>query len=462
MLDKNTIHHVHCIGIGGIGVGGIAEFLLKQGFQVSGSDKSENKITKHLEELGAKIYIGHAAEHIDHADVVVYSSAIKLDNPEYVAAKNKRIHLLQRAEMLAELMSDSRNILVSGTHGKTTTTSLVSALLVNADMDPSFMIGGKLNGMQGPAHLGQGEYFVAEADESDASFLSLHPEITIVNNIEPDHMETYHGNFSELTDTFLKFLRKIPVRGLAILGIDDPATRALLPEVQRKYVTFGFSKDADIRATNFYQEGLTSRFTAERVGKPDLSVELNLPGKHNVLNALAMICVGDHLKISDAVIQQTLKTFAGVGRRFHAVGEMTLPKNGKALIIDDYGHHPGAIRVTLEAARLAFPDRRIVLVFQPHRYTRTHDLMQEFAEALSLADTLVLLEVFSAGETFIAGADGKSLCAAVEKIGKIKPVFVSKIDELPATLQTHLRDQDVAILQGAGDIGTLPSKLIQL
>ncbi len=457
MLNKN-IKKIHCIGVGGIGVSGIAEFLLHKGYEVSGSDKMASKITQRLQSLGITVYLDHAAPHIQDADLVVYSSAVHSDNPELAAAKKAGIPMMQRAEMLAELMRDFKGIAISGTHGKTTTTSLIAAVLQEAGLDPSFMIGGYMNHRLSPMHLGLGDYFVAEADESDASFLSLSPEIAIVNNIEVDHMETYGGDFKQLTETFARFLHKLPKTGLAILGADDSVVMSLIPELHCAHLSFGFSEKADMRAIQFEQKGMQSHFVLRRANSPDVSLTLNLPGKHNVLNALAAIAVAHHIGISDATLRIALLNFSGVGRRFHALGELRLPK-GSALIIDDYGHHPGAIAATLEAARLVWPHRRVVLAFQPHRYSRTQDLMQEFATVLSTADALLLLEIYSAGEAKIPGVSGQALASAIEKIGKVKPIFVPQLDQLPEILQSVLHNEDILILQGAGDIGLMAQQL---
>lgn len=459
MLNKN-IHKIHCIGVGGIGVSGIAEFLLNKGYEVSGSDKVESKITKRLCDLGVKLYLTHEAQHINGVDLVVYSSAIHPDNPELVAAKAAGIPLLQRAEMLAELMRDSKGIAVSGTHGKTTTTSLIAAILLEGALDPSFMIGGQINNRTSPMYLGQGDYFIAEADESDASFLFLSPKIIVVTNIEVDHMETYGGDFNQLKQTFLRFLHALPATGFAILGADDPAVMELAPHLQCAYTTFGFSDQALYRATEFRAQGMQSTFTVTRPNKMPLRVCLSIPGRHNVLNALAAIAAADQTGVSDEALLNALAHFSGVGRRFHARGELKL-KAGEALIIDDYGHHPAAIIATLEAARSIWPHRRIVLAFQPHRYSRTQDLMPEFATAISRADLALCLEIYSAGEAPIPGVTGKTLAETVEKLGKLKPIFVPKLDQLPEVLQNVLQDQDILLLQGAGDIGLMALQLSQ-
>lgn len=458
MLDRKSIKHIHCIGIGGIGVGGIAQFLLKQGFKVSGSDKKTNKVTQKLEQLGATIYQHHHPDNIGDADLVVYSSAVSADNPELLEAKKIGIHLLQRAELLAELMTDSRSIVISGTHGKTTTTSLVAAILVQAKLDPSFMIGGNLNSMQASTELGTGEFFISEADESDASFLFFHPEIAVVNNIEPDHMATYNNDFSLLTKAFKQFLGRIVPGGVAILCADDPIVNKVAENIDVPTLTFGLNAGADIRANNIQAEQMQTVLEVVRPGKALLPIRLNLPGKHNVLNALAAIAVATHLGIEDEVIQAALTGFSGVGRRFNILGEHALA-TGSVTVVDDYGHHPTAIRRTLETAKEVWPTRRIVLAFQPHRYSRTHDLFQEFSDELKKADQLILLDVFSAGEQVISGATGADLCASIEQEKQIE--FVSDIADLIKVLPRVLRPNDILILQGAGDIGAIGESLVQ-
>lgn len=458
-LEMGRIRHIHFIGIGGAGMAGIAEVLLSQGYRVSGSDLVNNALTKRLHSLGAEIYIGHTAANIKNADVVVRSSAVDVNNLELKAAIEARLPVVPRAEMLGELMRFRYGIAIAGTHGKTTTTSLVTSILTEEGVDPTFVIGGKLNSAGSNARLGTSRYLVAEADESDASFLYLKPMISIVTNIDEDHMGTYHNNFDELKQAFIKFLHRLPFYGLAVLCNDDPVVKELLPKVSRPYVTYGFSEDADFRATSITRQGMKTRFIAERPDGNKLEVTLNLPGKHNVLNALSAIAVATELKVSDRAIQHALANFAGIGRRFQVYGDFKLAKGGNVTLVDDYGHHPREIAATLEAARQGWTDRRIVMVYQPHRYTRTRDLFKDFCEVLSLPDALVLLDVYSAGEKPIEGADGASLAAAIRKQGKIDPVFVNQHQQLAEKLQAILQPNDVLLMQGAGNIGALASTL---
>ena len=459
ILDNQSIRTVHCVGIGGIGVSGIAEILLQKGYQVSGSDVSKNPIITRLQKLGATISQGHMPDNVQHADLVVYSSAITPDNPELQAAKIAGIPLISRGQLLAELMHAHCGIAVSGTHGKTTTTGLLAQIFMLADMDPTYFIGGKIQDQDSTVRLGKGEYFIAEADESDASFLCMSPKIIVVTNIEPDHLENYDGDFHCLKQSFLDFIQKLPEDGVVILGIDNPIIRELLPKISRRVVTFGFCEEADVSVLDFKQKGLRSHFHVKR---PDdlspLSLQLNLPGQHNVLNALAAIAVAHEVGIGDASLLQALSEFPGVSRRFHAHGEIKV-KGGKALLFDDYGHHPSAIEATLVVARQVWPDRRIVLVFQPHRYSRTRDLLQEFAKVLSTPDMLVLLDVYSAGEQAIAGCNGRILCDAIIQQGKITPIFVPEFEQLPTVLADVLRADDIVLLQGAGSIGTMAETL---
>lgn len=461
LSDKN-IKHVHCMGIGGIGVSAIAEILLRQGYQVSGSDIAENKNVTRLEKLGAEIVLGHQKTNIQNADLAVYSSAIAKDNPEYMAAKNAGIPLLQRGQILAELMRPYCGIAVAGAHGKTTTTGMIAYTLLAGGIDPSFAVGGILNDIDSPVHLGKGRYFVAEADESDASLLFMDPNIVVVTNIDADHLETYGGNFNRLKQTFVEFLAKLPVNGTAILCIDDPNVRELISALHCKVITYGFDSDADFSAHDFFQEGLQSHFKVKRPDRSSsLTIALNMPGKHNVLNALATIAVAHCAQLSDDSLLKSLASFPGVGRRFQCHGEM-LVNDGRAVVIEDYGHHPNEVKATLIAAHQVYPERRIVLVFQPHRYTRTRDLMNDFSQALSEADVLVLLEIYSAGEQPISGIDGAALCRMIEKISNNKPIFVSDLNSLPDVLQKTLRNDDIVILQGAGSVGTMAVTLAQL
>lgn len=454
------IQHIHFVGIGGAGMGGIAEVLLTEGYRISGSDLHENSVTSRLKSLGAQITIGHHPANIQGSDAVVCSTAIPEDNPELIAARQARIPVVPRALMLAELMRFRYGIAVAGTHGKTTTTSLVSSLLAEGGLDPTFVIGGLLNSVGSNARLGASRYLVAEADESDASFLYLQPMIAIVTNIDADHMGTYQGDFTSLKQTFLKFLHHLPFYGLAVLCIDDPVVREIIPELSRPFITYGFSEDADWRAENFSQQCIQTYFTVARGnGHPKFDVKLNLAGRHNVLNALAASAVATELGVDTAAICRGLEKFSGVGRRFQIHGEIVIG-DANVLLIDDYGHHPREITATLQAARAAWPDRRLVMAYQPHRYTRTRDLFEDFATVLSEVDALVLLDVYPAGEAFIAGADGRSLCRNIRQRGRIDPIFVKDCTVLPDALSNVLQAGDVLLLQGAGDIGGVAQILI--
>ncbi|MEW6354411.1 MAG: UDP-N-acetylmuramate--L-alanine ligase [Pseudomonadota bacterium] len=454
---------IHFVGVGGAGMGGIAEVLLNLGYRVSGSDLHENSVTRRLHELGAEIFIGHDTAHVAHADVVVVSTAIGADNPEVAAARAQRIPVVPRAEMLAELMRFRYGIAVAGTHGKTTTTSLTASLLAEGGLDPTFVIGGRLNSAGAHARLGAGQYLVAEADESDASFLYLQPMIAVVTNIDADHMDTYGGDFNKLRQTFVEFLHHLPFYGLAVLCLDDPVVREILPQVTRPVLTYGLSADADLRATRIRQEKACTHFTIARPGAPDwLHVTLNLPGQHNVLNALAACAVAHQAGVADDAIQRGLASFLGIARRFQMYGEIATSA-GPVLLIDDYGHHPREIAATFQAIRAGWPQRRLVVAFQPHRYTRTRDLFEDFAGILTNADVLLLLDVYAAGEAPIASADGRTLCRAIRARGKLDPVFVAGAADLPATLPDILQAGDILLTLGAGDIGavaaTLPQRL---
>lgn len=460
MFEMGHIKHVHFVGIGGVGMAGIAEVLLRQGYTVSGSDLSDNALTQWLRVMGAIIYRGHEARNIEHADVIVRSSAVDMTNPELVAAKEARIPVVARAEMLGELMRFRYGIAVSGTHGKTTTTSLVTSILAEAGLDPTFVIGGRLNSVGSNARLGRGHYLVAEADKSDASFLYLKPMISIVTNIDEDHMGTYENNFERLKLTFKKFIHRLPFYGLAILCIDDPVVRELLPSLSRPIITYGMSEDADFRTLSYQQDGMRTQFLVERPkGQPPLSITLNIPGRHNVLNALAAIAVASELKVQDRAIVEALEHFAGIGRRFQVLGDFNLSKGRQVTLVDDYGHHPREIAATLQAARESWPDRRLVMVYQPHRYTRTRDLFGAFCDVLSLPDQLLLLDVYSAGEPFIEGADGLSLLSEIKKRGPSNPIFVDKHDRLPTIFEDELQHGDILLMQGAGNIGALAARL---
>lgn len=454
------IRHIHFVGIGGAGMGGIAEVLLNQGYQITGSDSAENNITRRLSRLGAKIKRGHAAENIAQADVVVRSSAIPDDNIEITAAQQCRIPVVPRANMLGELMRFRYGIAIAGTHGKTTTTSLITSLLAEGGLDPTFVIGGLLNSAGTNARLGASRYFIAEADESDASFLHLQPMIAVVTNIDADHMGTYGGDFARLRQTFIDFLHHLPFYGLAVLCDDDPVVRETLQNISRPVKTYGFEPHCDTYAYETNQIGVRTHFKVHRNGiKDDLNITLNLPGRHNILNALAAITVATEVGVNDESIATGLVQFAGVGRRFQIHGELNLG-SGKILVVDDYGHHPREIAATLQAIRSAWPERRVVMAFQPHRYTRTHDLFEDFAQVLSDVDVLLLLEVYAAGEKPIVGADGRTLSRAIRKRGRTDPIFIPSVNELSETFPNILKEGDVLVLQGAGDIGSVAAKLV--
>ncbi len=454
------IRRIHLVGIGGSGMGGIAEVLINLGYAVSGSDLRENSVTRRLAGLGAELFVGHRASQVTGCDVVVVSSAVDPGNPEIVAARQRRVPVVQRAEMLAELMRFRHGIAVAGTHGKTTTTSLTASLLAEAGLDPTFVVGGLLNSTGSNARLGAGRFLVAEADESDASFLLLQPMMAVVTNIDADHLGSYGGDFSRLRAAFLEFLHHLPFYGLAVLCADDPQVRALLPEVGRPLLTYGTGADCDLRAEDIHYQGLRSIF---RVVLPETSgsfeVTLNLPGRHSVLNALAAVGVAHELGVPVAAMQAALASFEGVGRRFQQYPPLRLPGGGEAIFIDDYGHHPREVEVVIAAMRGAWPKRRLVLVFQPHRYTRTRDLLDDFARVLARADVLLLTEVYGAGEPVVAGADGRALARAIRARGEIDPVFVGELDDLPALLANQLRDGDLLLTMGAGDIGKAAADL---
>ena len=448
------IHRAHFVGIGGSGMGGIAEVLLNLGYGVQGSDIKANAVTRRLEQLGARVLIGHDAGHIEGADVVVVSTAINRDNPEVAAALDARIPVVPRAEMLGELMRFRYAIAVAGTHGKTTTTSLVASVLAEGGEDPTFVIGGRLKSAGSNARLGAGRFLVAEADESDASFLHLQPMMAIVTNIDNDHLGTHGGDFQKLRQSFLEFLHNLPFYGLAVLCIDDAQLSTLLPQVGRPVVSYGLSESADVRAVDIRRDGPRTSFRVLRKGRDPLDITVNLPGMHNVLNSLAAIAVATDLSIPDAAIQRGLAGFQGIDRRLQVVGELRLDsgEGGEIVIVDDYGHHPTEIAATLDALRQAYAGRRIVLVFQPHRFTRTRDLMDDFARVLSEADTLLVTEVYPAGEAAIEGADGRAMCRAIRGRGKVEPVFVPQVEEIAASLSGLLRPGDVIAMMGAGTI----------
>ena len=457
--SMRRIHRAHFVGIGGAGMGGIAEVLLNLGYQVSGSDLRENAVTRRLAGLGARILIGHDASHVDGCDVVVVSSAVNEQNPEVKAAREQRIPVVPRAEMLAEIMRFRYGIAVAGTHGKTTTTSLVASLLAEAGLDPTFVIGGLLNSANSHARLGSGRYLVAEADESDASFLYLQPMLAVVTNIDADHLSTYEGDFQRLRQTFVEFLHHLPFYGLAVLCMDDPNVRDVLPEITRQVRTYGIeAEDADIRAVNLRQDGVQMHFDIHQDEHEPLAVVLNLPGRHNVLNALAAVAVARELEVDDQSVQHALETFAGIGRRFQLNGELAVA-DGSVLFIDDYGHHPREISATLEAVRNGWPERRLVTVFQPHRYSRTRDLFEDFAQVLGNTDLLLISEVYAAGEELITGADSRALCRAVRGRGRVDPVFVEDIETLPVVLKDVLQAGDLVLTLGAGSIGAVAAAL---
>ena len=466
---KHKVKNIHFIGIGGAGMSGIAEVLINLGFSVSGSDLASNATTQRLHGFGATVYQGHATENLKNADVVVVSSAVNEANPEVIAARTKNIPVVPRALMLAELMRFRQGIAVAGTHGKTTTTSLIASILNEAGMDPTFVIGGKLEAASANARLGTGEYIVAEADESDASFLHLTPVMAVVTNIDQDHMDTYEHSFEKLKSAFVEFLQQLPFWGMAVVCIDDANIREILPRVTKPVMTYGFSEDARIRATNVRADNGQMHFTVERINgvTTKFDVTLNLPGNHYVLNALAAIAIASELNVSDAVMIKALAEFKGVGRRFERYGEVAVKTAndqttnqvpGTFTLIDDYGHHPVEMQAVIAAARGAFPDRRLVMAFQPHRYTRTRDCFEDFVRVLSTADAVLLTEVYSAGEAPIVAADTRSLIRSIRISGKVEPQFVETTDELPAAILDTVQAGDVVIVMGAGSIGQVASK----
>ena len=453
------IERIHFIGIGGAGMGGIAEVLVNLGYKVSGSDLQENAMTRRLAALGVPIAIGHDMRNVEGCDVVVRSTAVDPNNPELLAAKRARIPVIPRAEMLAELMRFRHGIAVAGTHGKTTTTSLVASILAEAGLDPTFVIGGQLNSAGSNARLGTGHYLVAEADESDASFLHLQPMMAVVTNIDADHMGTYGGDFNRLRQTFVEFLHHLPFYGVAVLCIDDPVVRNVLPIIAKPVLTYGLDDQADVRAVDIVQKAALTRFKVVRPGSDaPLEISLNLAGHHNVLNALAAIAVAYDIGVPDAAVQRALANFSGIARRFQLYGDIPM-RDGTVLMIDDYGHHPREISATVQAVRQGWPGRRLVTVFQPHRYTRTRDLFGDFVTVLSTVDQLLLLNVYPAGEAPIAGADSHSLTNAIRSWGRITPVHVEDVKQLPTLLGEILRQGDILLTLGAGDIGYLASRL---
>ena len=457
--EMRRVKSIHMIGVGGAGMSGIAEVLLNLGYQVSGSDIQDGEVVRRLQSLGVRIFIGHNGEQAMGADVVVTSTAVAADNPELTAARAGRIPVVRRAEMLAELMRYRHGIAVAGTHGKTTTTSLIAAIFAEQGLDPTFVTGGLVNSAGANARLGVGRFLIAEADESDASFLHLQPMVTVVTNIEAEHMDTYGGDLRVLRNIFVDFLHNLPFYGVAILGVDDPVVAELAAEIGRTVLTYGFSEQADYRITEVEKQLLTTAFTIVRPeSRPALRLQLNMPGLHNVLNAAAAVTVACDEGISDSAIVEGLAGFQGVARRFEVCGEISI-KQGQALLVDDYGHHPSEVRATLEAARQAWPARRLVLVFQPHRYTRTRDCYEDFVRVLSTCDVLVLLEVYPAGEEPIPGADGRSLSRSLRQRGVLDPVFVAELKEVPEVLSNLLRDGDILLTQGAGNVAALARQL---
>ncbi|KVO65931.1 UDP-N-acetylmuramate--alanine ligase [Burkholderia ubonensis] len=458
---KHIVKHIHFVGIGGAGMSGIAEVLVNLGYQVSGSDLSRNAVTERLEALGARIAIGHDAANIEGANAVVVSTAVRSDNPEVLAARAKRVPIVQRAVMLAELMRLKQGIAIAGTHGKTTTTSLVASVLAAGGLDPTFVIGGRLISAGANARLGTGDFIVAEADESDASFLNLYPVIEVITNIDADHMDTYGHDFARLKQAFIEFTQRLPFYGSAVVCVDDPNVRQIIPFISKPVVRYGLSPDAQVRAEDIDARDGRMHFTVIREGREPLPVVLNLPGLHNVQNALAAIAIATDLGVSDDAIQQALAEFNGVGRRFQRYGEVPAADGGSYTLIDDYGHHPVEMAATIAAARGAFPGRRLVLAFQPHRYTRTRDCFDDFVNVLSTVDALVLTEVYAAGEAAITTANGDALSRALRAAGKVEPVFVASIDDLPDALTKVAQNGDVVITMGAGSIGGVPAKLAQ-
>ncbi len=459
------VRHIHFVGIGGAGMGGIAEVLANEGYEISGSDLAPNAVTQQLSALGATIYFNHRPENVENASVVVVSTAISAENPEIIAANELRIPVIRRAEMLAELMRYRHGIAVAGTHGKTTTTAMISSIYAQAGLDPTFVNGGLVKAAGTHARLGTSRYLIAEADESDASFLHLQPMVAVVTNIEADHMDTYQGNFENLKDTFINFLHNLPFYGRAVLCIDDPVVRSILPKVGRYITTYGFSEDADVRITQYEQKGNQGFFTIARENLPELTVVLNAPGRHNALNATAAVAVATEEGIDDQDILTALVEFQGTGRRFDFLGNFPLRhvngSEGEVMLVDDYGHHPTEVDATVKAAREGWPDKRIVMLFQPHRYSRTRDLYDDFANVLGQVDVLLMLEVYAAGEKPIAGADSRALCRTIRSRGQIDPILVSEPDQVADILSKVIQNNDLILVQGAGNIGKIARNLAE-
>ncbi len=459
--SMRRVNQIHFVGIGGAGMGGIAEVLLNEGYEVTGSDIAESAVTNRLISLGAKIYFSHDASNVAEANVVVVSSAIKADNVEVVAALEKRIPVIQRAQMLAELMRFRHGIAIAGTHGKTTTTAMISMIYTQAGLDPTFVNGGLVKSAGTNAYLGCSRYFIAEADESDASFLHLQPMVSVVTNIEPDHMETYHGNFEEMKQTYVNFLHNLPFYGLAVMCADDPVLVELIPQVGRQVITYGFSEDADYHIENYEQTGFQGHYTVITPSKKRIEVLLNVPGQHNALNATAALAVAKEEGIGDEAILAALADFQGAGRRFDQLGEFIRP-NGKVMLVDDYGHHPTEVAVTIQAARQGWQNKRVVMIFQPHRYSRTRDLFDDFVQVLSQVDVLIMLDVYAAGEAPITGADSRALCRSIRNLGKIDPIFVADHAQLAEIMDQVLQDGDLILAQGAGNVSKLSRQLVEL
>jgi UDP-N-acetylmuramate--alanine ligase len=462
---KHAVQRIHFIGLGGSGMSGIAEVLHNLGYQISGSDLSDSATLRRLSALGMRTFVGHDAAHLEAVDAVVTSTAVKPDNPEVVQARAQRIPVVPRALMLAELMRLKRGIAIAGTHGKTTTTSLVASVLAEGGLDPTFVIGGRLNSAGANAKLGAGEYIVVEADESDASFLNLLPVMAVVTNIDADHMETYGHDLGRLKSAFVEFLHRMPFYGAAVLCTDDPGVQDIVGRIARPITSYGLGEQSQVRAVNIRAAGGQMHFTVQRrngVTLPDLDVVLNLPGQHNVLNALAAIGVAVELDLPDAAVVKALAEFRGVGRRFQHFGDAALAGGGRCTLIDDYGHHPVEMAATLSAARGAFPGRRLVLAFQPHRYSRTRDCFEDFVKVIGQADAVLLTEVYAAGETPIVAADGRALMRALRMAGKVEPLFVEEIDDLPQAIVDNARDGDVVLCMGAGSIGQVAGRVIEM
>ena len=458
--EMRRVNQIHFIGIGGAGMSGIAEVLLNEGYKISGSDIAESAVTQRLAKAGAKVFIGHAAENIQGASVVVASSAIDDSNPEVAAAKAARIPVIQRAQMLAEIMRFRHGIAVAGTHGKTTTTAIISMIYTEAKLDPTFVNGGLVKSAGKNAHLGASRYLIAEADESDASFLHLQPMVSVVTNIEPDHMDTYGGDFEKMKATYVKFLRNLPFYGLAVMCADDETVMEIAPQVGRQVMTYGFSEKADYRIEDYQQTGFQGHYTVVCPTGERIEVLLNVPGKHNALNATAALAVAKEEGIENEAILAALADFQGAGRRFDQLGSFIRP-NGKVMLVDDYGHHPTEVDVTIKAARQGWEGKRVVMVFQPHRYSRTRDLFDDFVQVLSQVDALVMLEVYAAGEAPIVGADSKSLCRSIRNLGKVDPILVSDTEQLGDVLDQIIQDGDLILAQGAGSVSRISRGLAE-